>query len=163
MKSILLITLFTLLLTVTNAQNRIISQRTKGVLLYQYKLKLGDEVAIYSKNSSILRRLTVDDNLSRDAVINPFAMKGENFLLVFDCIGITAKEYIVIANDENGLLGYVKKSDPHFKFETWPQHIVYVVAVDFDVASNPMHILPDPKSLRIKGKPGEFFFRISER
>lgn len=136
--------------SILNAQSGIINEKSKGVVVYI--AEPGDRaIAIYKKDGTRLRRLLMNDYLSRDIIISPFAMWGEYNLLVFDCIGTTSDSYIVVANDKTGLIGYIKKSDPLFKFETWPQHIaLHIAAVDFDVKSNPLHRLPDAKSPVIK-------------
>lgn len=150
MNKLLVVFALTLTSSLIKAQTGVINKDTKGVLVYKYQRVKSNVVIIYKENGIVLRKLVVNDNLLNDYIIGPFALQGEYNLLVFDCIGITPDSYVVVANDKTGLIGYIKKSDSHFKFETWSQHIIHMAAVDFDVKSNPLHRLPDAKSPVIK-------------
>lgn len=130
------------------AQNHFINKKSVGVVVY--KAEPDQKVIIYKQTGAPLGHLLMNDFVEKNNIIDPFDVFGESNALLFDCIGVTPKEYIIIANDKTGQVGYLRKSDAQFKFKTWPQYALGLEVVDFDGETNPLHQLPDSKSPIVK-------------
>jgi hypothetical protein len=72
----------------------------------------------------------------------PMAFHPDYFLL---CLAVTRRDsggYEVIVNQRTGLKKYIHMS-PFLKFQTWPEHVLSVYALEFDTAKNPLRTKPN--------------------
>jgi len=95
-----------------------------------------------------------------DKDIQPYSIKLENSLIVFECIGKKDDFYSVIVNKNNELIKYIKVSDPIYKFEKWEDHILHVFAIDFNHEGNLIREQPNDSSKEIPYDKDQFYHPV---
>lgn len=115
------------------------------------------KIDLYNADGSIWKSFSFDDEFN-DPLLNPFAIKAENNLLVFTKTRTTDQFYEVVVNEKNKTRKYIKLTDENFVFETWEQHILKVFSVDFDNKKNPIRKAPDDSSTTVPMETGEDIF-----
>lgn len=99
------------------------------------------EIKLYNENGSVWKSFIVTDNFKGNG-INPFVLKSDDRLLVFEVFDVNNLFYVVKVDENRNLFKFVKKSDTNFIYESWEKHILKVFAVDFDYKSNPLKEKP---------------------
>ena len=129
---------------------------TIGVIALD-ELKYGKEdfVHFYNEDGSLWYKFTYyyDDSDGEFDYPNddfiPFAFHVDYFRLALRCVSKDNGRYEVIVNEETGLRKYVKADDPVLKLETWEEHILKTVAVDFNQAKNPVLKAPQGRVKKV--------------
>lgn len=104
---------------------------------------------LYNRNGSIWKTVDLAQDSIVDATLNPHSIKLDYNNLVFRCVREVGSYYAVIADENTGLIKYVKKDDPHFEYQPWEQHLLHVFSVGFDEKKNPLRRSQDPRSASI--------------
>lgn len=113
-----------------------------GFIVLKNTYNQQNELTIYNLDQSKWKSFYFDDKFKYDD-IDPYAIKPENTLLVFKCLGKENEFYKVIVNENKNTIKYIKESNSNFKFETIEVHILTVFSVDFNEKENPLRLAPD--------------------
>lgn len=122
---------------------------------YDQKSKL----ILYNSDQSIWQSFIFNDNFS-DNSIDPYAIRPENGLLVFTCLGRKNGYYKVCVDENMKIIKYIKISDFHFKYESVADHILTIFSVDFNEVHNPLRLKPDAGSKRFPKDDSSFYYPI---
>jgi alpha-glucosidase (family GH31 glycosyl hydrolase) len=118
-----------------------------------------EKLEIYNVDGVIWKSFKYNDDFS-DNEIQPYALKPENILLVFSCIGKTETFYKIIINEKKKNIKYIKKSDAFFKYETWEQHLLEIFSVDFNINENPIKSKPMENAKEIVFDTNQFYHPV---
>ncbi len=102
-------------------------------------------VEIYNEDGTIWTKFFFGDlaaKHSTDNALAPFRASSDGYL-IFDLIGEGKGFYKVIANEETGLVKYIRKDDPSFKRQRWQEYILSCFAVSALDKTNSVRISPD--------------------
>lgn len=131
-----------------------------GLLVLRNNYNKKNLINIYNRNNSIWKSFKFDDFFS-DNEIDPYAIKSENNLLVFRVLKKEKGLYgIVVKEDNENLLKFIKTTDPNFKYQTLAEHILTVVFIDFDDQTNPLHEEPSDESKQLFFNKDEDYYPI---
>jgi hypothetical protein len=86
---------------------------------------------IYNADGSVWKSFQITDGFQSED-LSPLALKPENSLLVFMCVGKKQGMYAVVVDENKSVIKYISQSENSFKYEPWQQHILKVFSVDFD-------------------------------
>ena len=145
-------------------QNKVVKEKkletlTTGFIVLQKAYNQKDELIIYNLDQSRWKSFYFNDKF-KDDNMDPYAIKPENTLLVFKCIGKENGFYKIIINENKNTVKYIKESDSNFKFQTPEVHILTVFSVDFNEKENPLRITPDDKSQQFSKNKNSFYYPI---
>lgn len=108
------------------------------------KIQLNDSQVVTTYNG---KKIT---QYEEDLPLNPrlFSANPEYFSLAFDCIDTTKTHYKVIVDRKTSSIGYIKKDEKSFIFETIEQYVKGWINLGFDInrLKNPVREEPDEKS-----------------
>lgn len=131
-----------------------------GLLVLRNNYNKKNLINIYNRNNSIWKSFKFDDFFS-DNEIDPYAIKSENNLLVFRVLKKEKGLYgIVVKEDNENLLKFIKTTDPNFEYQTLAEHILTVVFIDFDDQTNPLHEEPSDESKQLFFNKDEDYYPI---
>lgn len=131
-----------------------------GLLVLRNNYNKKNLINIYNRNNSIWKSFKFDDFFS-DNEIDPYAIKSENNLLVFKVLKKEKGLYgIVVKEDNENLLKFIKTTDPNFEYQTLAEHILTVVFIDFDDQTNPLHEEPSDESKQLFFNKDEDYYPI---
>lgn len=122
---------------------------------YDQKSKL----ILYNSDQSIWQSFIFNDNFN-DNSIDPYAIKPENGLLVFTCLGKKNGYYKICVDENKKIIKYIKISDSHFKYQSVADHILTVFSVDFNEVLNPLRLKPDAGSGSFPKDDHSFYYPI---
>lgn len=130
-----------------------------GFMVLKNTYKQEKLLTIYNVDKSKWKSFYLDDKFSLDD-IDPSAIKPENTLLVFKCIGQENEFYKVIVNENKNIVKYIKKNDSDFQFQATKEHILTVFSVDFNEKENPLRTAPNVKSQSFPKNKDSFYYPI---
>lgn len=110
------------------------------------------QLQFLNKDGSIWKTVVYDDYFS-DSSIVPYAMKPENWLLIFRCLGQENGLYKVVVQEEKHTIKYISCKDSHFITETQQDNIINACCVGFDEKSNPMREKPSIQAKQVPVGP----------
>lgn len=116
-------------------------------------------LTIYNSDKSKWKSFYFNEKFKIDD-IDPYAIKPENFRLIFKCLGKENGFYKVVVNENKNTIKYIKESDSNFNFQTVEQHLLTVFSVDFNEKENPLRSAPDNKSQEFKKNTNSFYYPI---
>jgi hypothetical protein len=134
------------------SENQVTIDSTIGVLIYEFNNN-DSIINFYDDDKKLWYSFRIND-YDNDK-IRPFAMKIDNFLLIFRCIKKEKCWYKIIVNEEKRIAKYVRDNDSCFEFQDWEKHIKDVI-ISFDSRTNPLREYPSSNSKEIKLDTGEF-------
>jgi|GEM_PF-3177793 len=104
-----------------------------GIGALVWKGKENEDFSIFYDTLKLPKRFVLKD-LVKDTLIEPFAYHPDYYLLVFKCIEYSGGFYKILLKKDKNQIGYIKKEDKRFKFESWAEHIlkIYSIGVDKD-------------------------------
>lgn len=140
-------------------QNQIKKNEDYGFLVLNNTYKSNDIITLYNSDYSKWKSFNFGDDFN-DSEINPYAIKPENTLLVFKCVGKEKGFYKILVNEDKKLIKYSKESDPDFKYQTIKEHILTVFSVEFNEKENPLRLEPHDKSITRPSNPNSFYYPI---
>lgn len=114
---------------------------------------------IYNADGSVWKSFRITDSFQSED-LSPLALKPENSLLVFRCIGKKHGMYAVVVDENKSIIKYISQSETSFKYEPWQQHILKVFSVDFDSKKNPIRQDPSEKSKLLLYNKEEFYHPV---
>jgi hypothetical protein len=118
---------------------------------------------IYDRSGTIWKRVDLEQDSIVDTTLKPHSIKLDYNNLVFRCLREDTTYYAVIADENSGLVKYVKKDDPHFAFQTWEQHLLHVFSVGFDEKGNALRASPDAGSATLPFNKEENYHPVEIR
>lgn len=116
-------------------------------------------LTIYNSDKSKWKSFKFNDNFE-DKDIAPEAVKPENTLLVFKCLGKKNSFYKIVVNEEKNIIKYVDEFDINFTYQSLEQHILSVFSVDFNESDNPLKLQPQEKAKQILKNKDSFYYPI---
>lgn len=93
-------------------------------------------IKLYDQNNKVSGSIDLSGEL--DASISPYSGFLEYEILVFRVVQSDSFYHHVIVNEQTGLTGKIKKSEPLLKYQKWSEHVMNVFSVDFDAMKNPL-------------------------
>ncbi|MGO4291809.1 hypothetical protein [Chitinophaga sp. RAB17] len=94
-----------------------------------------------NSDGSVWKKVLYNDYFS-DSSIAPYAIKPENLLLIFRCLGKENGLYKVVVHEEKNIIRYISCKDSNFFSQSMQENILSACCVDFDAKSNPMREKP---------------------
>lgn len=110
------------------------------------------QLQLLNQDGSIWKTIVYDDYFS-DSSIVPYAMKPENWLLIFRCVGQENGWYKVVVQEEKQIVKYISCKDSHFFPETQQDNIINACCVGFDEKNNPMREKPSMQAKEVLNDP----------
>lgn len=126
---------------------------TKGFLIAKFKSNLNKGFEIFNADSTLWMKYKV----GKSKYVNPFALSGDNYLLVFRCLDTNQGWYKIVVDEKKNVIKYLKKSDNEFIFQTWEQHILGLFSISFDVTKNYPRKSPSMAAQPVEFQEDEFF------
>lgn len=133
--------------------------RKQGFITLKRTYNPAAVITLYNVDGSIWKTIKLNDTYN-DTAINPTAIKPENRLLVFKCLGTEKEFYKVIADESANLAKYIKQSDPNFMYETTQAHILTVFSVEFNEHNNPLRLFPTEQAKAVQINKNSFYYPI---
>lgn len=126
------------------------SDTTKVTAVDFVRLKVDTipQLRFLNKDGSTWKTVVYDDYFS-DSSIVPYAMKPENWLLIFHCLGQENGMYKVVVHEDKHIIKYISCKDSHFITETQQENIINACCVGFDEKSNPMREKPSIQAKQV--------------
>lgn len=135
------------------------SKEDKGFLVLKNTYNQNNILTIYNLDKSKWKSFKFNDQFNDDDIA-PNAIKPENTLLVFKCLGRENGFYKIVVNDEKNIFKYIKESDLNFKYQTIKEHILTVFSIDFNEEKNPLKSEPDDKAKQFSKNKNSFYYPI---
>ena len=110
------------------------------------------QLQLLNKDGSTWKTIVYDDNFA-DSSIVPYAMKPENLLLIFRCLGQENGLYKVVVQEDKHMTKYISCKDRHFVPETQQENIINACCVGFDEKNNPMREQPSLQAKQVPMDP----------
>lgn len=126
---------------------------SKGIIVLTDKYGEEDTVKIYDKGGPVWYEFSYYDESAFDELesintdFKPFAFHPDYLLLAMRVVGEDAALYEVVVNEESDLRKFVRKEDENLAFESFSDHILTAIAVDFDQQTNPVRAEPGGEPL----------------
>lgn len=114
---------------------------------------------IYNADGSVWKSFQITDGFQNEN-LSPLALKPENSLLVFRCIGKKDGMYAVVVDENKSIIKYISQSETSFNYESWEKHILKVFSIDFDYKKNPIRQNPSEKSTILLYNKEEFYHPV---
>jgi hypothetical protein len=111
-----------------------------GIITTTDKYKFGDTILVFNEQKQSFTSIVIT---------------YEYQVLKLKCLMITNDFYKVQINDS--VSGYLVKSNPLIKFQTWEEHVLSVFSVGFDEKINPLRENPSIKASKVNYSQNEFY------
>lgn len=98
----------------------------------------GFDFTVYNKDSTLWKKLRFSPELADSFGVRPYVFNYDYDVMVFRCIERIGDYYRVVINEGKGLEKLVSVHEKYLMFQTWPQHLLSVYAVEFDPKKDPL-------------------------
>jgi hypothetical protein len=116
-------------------------------------------IDIYNSNGQIWKSFELTDSFMSKQII-PYALKAEDRILVFRCVGRKDGIYAIIVDENKKIIKYIKDKIPYFTYDKWQTHIFKVFSVDFDNKINPLKKEPLMNSVILPRDEEQFYHPV---
>ena len=123
-------------IAIVDSSKSIFFSRDTGVIVLKESYQ-NSVLSIYNSNGTIWHSFKLTDNFKNN-FMQPEAIKADDRILVFNCIGENESYYLVYVSRSPRLIKYIKKRDKDFIFQSWQKRILNVFSIDFDPQYNPL-------------------------
>lgn len=139
--------------------SKISTKNDNGFLVLKNTYDQKKVLVVYNLDKSKWKSFKFNDNFNDNDIV-PFAIKPENVLLVFKCLGKENGFYKIIVNDDKNTEKYIQQSDANFKYQTIEQQILSVFSVDFNEKNNPLKSEPNDTSKKFSKNKDSFYYPV---
>ncbi|QKJ31807.1 hypothetical protein HQ865_19225 [Mucilaginibacter mali] len=94
---------------------------------------------LYNIDKTLWKRIIFSADSNSVPHVVPYALKCENFVMMFRCTAVGDGFYKVITDENKKTEKLISVREKFLVFEKWPQHILkHAFAVDFSTSYNPL-------------------------